>query len=63
MKIVSNMLENIGGIQIYYIIGLLIFFILFIVILVRTLRRPDSEMKEIKESILNDNDSEELIIS
>lgn len=63
MKIVSNMLENIGGIQIYYVIGLLIFFILFIVILVRTLRRPATEMKEIKESILNDNDSEELIIS
>ena len=63
MKIVSNMLENIVGIQIYYVIGLLIFFILFLVILVRTLRRPAEEMKKIKESILNDNDSEELIIS
>ena len=63
MKIVSNMLENIGGIQIYYVIGLLIFFVLFIVILVRTMRRPAKEMNEIKESILNDNDSEELIIS
>ncbi len=63
MKIVSNMLENIGGIQIYYVIGLLIFFVLFIVILVRTMRRPAKEMNEIKESILNDNDSEEFIIS
>jgi len=63
MKIVSNLLEGIGGIQIYYVIGLLIFFILFVVIVVRTIRRPDKEINEIKESILNDNDSEEFIIS
>ena len=63
MKLGSSFLESIGGIQIYYVIGLLIFFTLFVVILVRTLRRPDKEMKEIKESILNDNDSEEFIIS
>ena len=63
MKLVSSFLESIGGLHIYYVIGLLIFFTLFVVILVRTLRRPDKEMKEIKESILNDNDSEELIIS
>jgi len=63
MKLVSSFLESIAGIQVYYVIGLLIFFILFVVILVRTLRRPDQEMNEIKESILNDNDSEEFIIS
>jgi preprotein translocase subunit YajC len=63
MKIVSNMLENIAGIQIFYVIGLLIFFVLFVVILIRTMRRPAKEMNEIKESILTDNDSEELIIS
>ena len=63
MKIVSNVLENIEGIQVFYIAGLLIFFILFVFIFVRTMRRPAKEMKEIKESILNDNDSEELIIS
>ena len=63
MKIVSNMLENIAGIQIFYVIGLLIFFLLFVVILIRTMRRPAKEMNEIKESILTDNDSEELIIS
>jgi preprotein translocase subunit YajC len=63
MKIVSNVLENIEGIQIYYILGLLIFITLFIVIVIRTMRRPAEEMKEIKESILNDNDPEELIIS
>ncbi len=63
MKIVSNVLENIAGIQIFYVIGLLIFFVLFVVILIRTMRRPAKEMNEIKESILTDNDSEELIIS
>ena len=63
MKLVSNLLENIAGIQIFYVIGLLIFFVLFLVILVRTFRRPAKEMNEIKESILTDNDSEELIIS
>ena len=63
MKIVSNMLENIAGIQIFYVIGLLIFFGLFVVILIRTMRRPAKEMNEIKESILTDNDSEELIMS
>ena len=53
MKIVSNMLEQIEGIQIYYIIGLLIFVTLFIVIIIRTMRRPDQEMEDIKKSILN----------
>ncbi len=61
MKIISNTLENIDGIQIYYIIGLLIFVVLFIVIVIRTMRRPAKEMKEIKESILVDTDTEELI--
>ena len=63
MKIVSNMLENIEGIQIYYIIGLLIFFILFVVILIRTIKMPNKKMDEIKNSILDDNNSEESITS
>ena len=63
MKILSNVLENIDGIQIYYIVGLLIFFILFVVIIIHTMRRPAREMTEIKESILIEDDSEEIIIS
>lgn len=63
MKIVSNMLENIEGIQIYYIIGLLIFFILFVVIVIRTIKMPNKEMDEIKNSILDDNNSEETLTS
>jgi tellurite resistance protein TehA-like permease len=61
MKIVSNLLENIEGIQIFYIVGLLIFVTLFIVITIRTIRMPKQEAEKIKHSILNDNDAEEII--
>lgn len=63
MKIVSNLLENIDGIQIYYIVGLLIFFTLFVVIFIRTMRRPNKEMEEIKNSILNDNNADDRVTS
>jgi len=59
MKIVSNVLENIEGIQVFYIIGLLIFVVLFIVIFIRTIRRPNSEMDELKKAILVDKKPEE----
>jgi len=58
MKIVSNLLENIEGIQIYYIIGLLIFVLLFIVIFVRTMRLSNKDMDKIKNSILQENEPE-----
>ena len=60
---ISDLLGNIDGIKVYYILGLLIFFICFLVIFIRTMRRPAKEMNEIKESILDDNDTEEKIIS
>ena len=63
MKIVSNLLENIEGIQIFYIIGLLIFFTFFIIILIRTLRMPNKEMEKIKSSILKEDESEDIITS
>ena len=56
---VSNILEGMVGIHIFYVIGLLLFLILFIVIVVRTMRRPAAEMNEIKKSILIDNDPDE----
>ena len=59
MKIVSNLLENIEGIRIYYIIGLLIFVVLFVVILIRTMKKSNKEMDEIKNSILDESDSDE----
>ena len=60
---VGKLLESMTGIHIFYVLGLLIFLSLFIVIVVRTFRRPATEMNEIKESILNDNDPEESGIS
>lgn len=63
MKIVSNLLENIEGIQIFYIAGLLIFVTLFIIITIRTIRMPKQKAEKIKNSILNDNETEETIPS
>ncbi|MCE4563592.1 cbb3-type cytochrome c oxidase subunit 3 [Maribellus sp. CM-23] len=63
MKIVSDLLTSIEGIQIFYIIGLLIFVVLFIVITIRTMRMPDKEMENIKNSILADGESEEITTS
>ena len=63
MKIVSNLLVEIEGIQIFYIIGLLIFVTLFVVIFIRTMKRSNNEMDDIKNSILNDNESEDIITS
>ena len=60
MKIISNLLEDIDGIRIYYIIGLLIFFTLFIVISIKTWRMPKQDAENIKNSILNDNDTDRI---
>ena len=56
MKIVSNLLENIEGIQIYYIVGLLIFVGLFVVIAIRTYKMSNKEADIIKNSILKDGE-------
>ncbi|WP_303921954.1 hypothetical protein [Draconibacterium sediminis] len=60
MKIVSNLLTSIEGIQIFYIVGLLIFVLLFIVIFIRTMRIPNQQMEDIKNSILTDGDSRDI---
>ena len=59
MKIVGNLLQTIEGLEIYSIIATIIFFIGFIVVFIRTMRKPNKEMEEIKKSMLVDNDSEE----
>ena len=59
MKIVSSVLQEINGIQIYYIVGLLIFVVLFVYIFIRTyFLTPRAELTSIKESIF---DEDELI--
>lgn len=57
MKIVSSLLETIEGIGTWYVIGLLIFFAMFILFLVRTLLRPRDEMDQIKNAILDDRET------
>ena len=59
MKIVSDLLTGIEGIRVYYIIGLLIFVLLFVVILIRTMRMKKSDVEDIKNSILEDDGSED----
>lgn len=61
MRIISNLLESIEGIRIFYIIGLLIFVALFIVILIRTVRMKNTEMDKIKNSILSDEETDDII--
>jgi len=57
MKIVSNVLQDISGIQIYYIVGLLIFVVLFVYIFIRTyFLTPRAELTSIKESIFDDDE-------
>ncbi|WP_346855328.1 cbb3-type cytochrome c oxidase subunit 3 [uncultured Draconibacterium sp.] len=63
MKIVSNLLTSIEGIQIFYIIGLLIFVVLFVVIFIRTMRMKNSDMEAIKNSILSEDESKDIITS
>lgn len=63
MKIVSDLLTSIEGIQIFYIVGLLIFVVLFIVIFIRTIRLKNSDMEDIKNSILTDGESDDIITS
>jgi len=63
MKIVSDLLTGIEGIRIFYIIGLLIFVALFIVIFIRTIRMKNSDMEDIKNSILTDGESDDIITS
>ena len=59
MKIVSDLLTGIEGIRVYYIIGLLIFVLLFVAILVRTMRMKKKDVEDIKNSILEDDGSED----
>ncbi len=63
MKIVSNLLTSIEGIQMFYIVGLLIFVVLFVVIFIRTMRLKNKDMEDIKNSILSDDESEDIITS
>jgi len=63
MKIVSSVLETVEGIQTYYIVGLLIFVILFVIILFRTFRMSKNETTFKKESIFDEEEKKEFNMS
>ncbi len=56
MKFVNYVLGDVEGIQVYYIIGLIIFIAFFLTVLYRTFRMPKSEAESIKEAILEEDD-------
>ncbi len=56
MGFVGKVMENVGGIQYYYIAGLFIFLALFVWIIYRTYKMPKSKLMEYKNSILDNED-------
>ncbi len=58
MSFVGDVLKNVEGIQYFYIVGLLIFIILFIIVIYRTVKIPKKDLEQYKTSILDHDDSE-----
>jgi high-affinity Fe2+/Pb2+ permease len=58
MGFVGDVLNGVEGIQYFYIVGLLIFMILFIVIVYRTVKIPKKDLMKFKTSILDNNELE-----
>jgi TM2 domain-containing membrane protein YozV len=57
MSFAGNVLQNVDGIQYFYIAGIFIFIALFIVIVYRTIKIPRKDLDDFKTSIF---DQEEL---
>ena len=58
MGFVGEVLNNIAGIQYFYILGLIIFMGLFFLILYRTIKIPKQDLINYKTSILENNEME-----
>ncbi len=56
MSFVGDVLQNVNGIQYFYIIGILIFITLFIVIVYRTVKIPRKDLDEFKTSIFEEEE-------
>ena len=55
MGFVGDVLNGVEGIQYFYIVGLLIFMILFIVMVYRTVKIPRQDLMKFKTSILEND--------
>ncbi len=51
MGFVGDVLQNVDGIQYFYIIGILIFISLFVIIVYRTIKIPKNDLNDFKTSI------------
>ena len=58
MSFVGEVLNGVAGIQYFYIVGLLLFMILFIVVVYRTVKIPGKDLRKYKTSILDTDESE-----
>ena len=58
MSFVGDVLKSVEGIQYLYIVGIFIFFGLFVVMIYRTIKMPGKDLIEYKSSILDDNNIE-----
>lgn len=58
MGFVGKVLANMEGVQNYYIVGMFIFIVLFVIIVVRTLRMPKKDLIQIKTSIFENGELE-----
>ncbi|NQU35393.1 MAG: cbb3-type cytochrome c oxidase subunit 3 [Bacteroidetes bacterium] len=56
MKIVINQLEQISGVEIYPIIGLLIFFTFFVLVVYMVVKTDKQEIEEYSNMPLDGND-------
>jgi len=56
MSFVGNVLQNVDGIQYFYIAGILIFIALFIVIVYRTIKIPRKDLDDFKTSIFDEEE-------
>ena len=55
MGFVGDVLNGVEGVQYFYIVGLLIFMMLFIVLVYRTVKIPRKDLMKFKTSILEND--------
>jgi len=60
MKLVTNILENIGQVEWFPIAGLVIFFLFFMAILVRVLRMKKEVVESISRLPLEDDENQQI---
>jgi cytochrome c oxidase cbb3-type subunit IV len=60
MQLISNFLESVDGIEVWFVLSLVIFFSAFVIFLIRIMKRPRKEMEMIKNSILDDDNENNI---